>query len=70
MTSRDVTIAGFIAVFATAAFLVITSWIRPGWLARFGEIVRTACRRHIVIRATVLFAWGWLGWHFLARTVG
>jgi hypothetical protein len=68
MTSRDVTIAGFIVMFGVAAILVVISWLRRDRLARFGDVVRVVARRHIVLRATVLFVWAWLGWHFLART--
>ena len=70
MTSRDVTIAGFILVLVTAALLVAVSWARSDWLARFGEVARAVCQRHIAARAMVLFVWAWLGWHFLARTSG
>ncbi len=68
MTTRDVTIAGFIVLFAAAAVLVFVSRVDNDRLARFGDVLRAMFRRHIMIRATVLFGWAWLGWHFLART--
>lgn len=68
MTTRDVTIAGYVLVFAAAAVAVLVSWLRSDRLARFSVAVAAACDRHRVIRAVVIFAWAWLGWHFLART--
>lgn len=68
MTTRDVTIAGYLIVFGAAAVLVLISWLRSDWLARFSVAVAAVCSRHKVLRAGVLFVWAWLGWHFLART--
>lgn len=68
MTTRDVTIAGYVLVFASAAVLVLASWVRSDWLARFSVAVAAIGDRHRILRAGVIFAWAWLGWHFLART--
>ncbi|HEX6195574.1 MAG TPA: DUF6186 family protein [Jiangellaceae bacterium] len=68
MTTRDVTIAGFIVLFAAAAVLVVVSRVHNARLAHFGDVIRAMFQRHVMIRATVLFGWAWLGWHFLART--
>ncbi len=68
MTTRDVTIAGYVLVFAAAAAVVLVSWLRSDWLARFSAAVTAIGDRHRVLRAGVIFAWAWLGWHFLART--
>jgi Family of unknown function (DUF6186) len=67
MTSRAVTIAGFVVLIALAAGLVVLSRLRPDRLARFVVVVRAVSQRNLILRGLVLFCWAWLGWHFLAR---
>lgn len=68
MTSREITIAGFVVLFVLAGVLVIAARWRPDWLGKFGEALEAASGRHIVLRILVAVCWAWLGWHFLART--
>jgi hypothetical protein len=66
MSSRTITIAGFIVLFAIAGVLLLMSRFRPDRVARFSDALAyvTAPGR---FRVLVLLAWAWLGWHFLAR---
>ncbi|WP_020573490.1 DUF6186 family protein [Actinopolymorpha alba] len=66
MTTRIITILGFVVVFLAAGTLVAASWLRPERHARFTETLRHVTKGR-AIRILVLFCWAWLGWHFLAR---
>ncbi|HZC27066.1 MAG TPA: DUF6186 family protein [Actinopolymorphaceae bacterium] len=66
MSSRTLTIAGFVVLFVAAGVLLVVSKLRPDRVARFSDALA-----HVTapgkVRVLVLFAWAWLGWHFLAR---
>ncbi len=65
MSSREITIAGFLVLGAVMVTLVAASW--TGRLPRFGEVVDLLGARRSG-RVLVVLAWWWLGWHFLVRT--
>ena len=65
MSTREVTIGGFIALGAVMVILVAASW--AGRLPRFGEVVDLLMARR-AWRVLVVLIWWWLGWHFLVRT--
>jgi hypothetical protein len=65
MTSRDVTIIGYI-VLASAAVLLFAAG-RLGILVRAGEVVAALLARRST-RVLIVLGWAWLGWHFLVRT--
>jgi Family of unknown function (DUF6186) len=65
MSTRDVTIGGFIVLGVVMVTLVAASW--AGRLPRFGEVVDLLMSRR-VWRVLVVLIWWWLGWHFLVRT--
>jgi hypothetical protein len=66
MTSRIVTIVGFVLLFAVGGVAILWSWLRPERFARFHDALThvTGPAHH---RVLVLLIWAWLGWHFLAR---
>ncbi len=66
MSSREVTIAAYIAILLIAVAIDLAA--RAG--ARFpslGEVL-TLLARSRVVRFALLALWWWLGWHFLARS--
>lgn len=65
MSTRDVTIGGFIVLGVATVTLVVASW--AGRLPRFGEVVDLLMARR-AWRVLVVLIWWWLGWHFLVRT--
>jgi hypothetical protein len=65
MTSRDVTIIGYV-VLGCAAMLLFAAG-RLGVLARAGEVVDALLARRST-RMLIVLGWAWLGWHFLVRT--
>jgi Family of unknown function (DUF6186) len=65
MSTRDVTIGGFIVLGVVMVTLVAASW--AGRLPRFGEVVDLLMARRMW-RVLVVLIWWWLGWHFLVRT--
>jgi hypothetical protein len=65
MSTRDVTIGGFIVLGVVMVTLVAASW--AGRLPRFGAVVDLLMARR-AWRVLVVLIWWWLGWHFLVRT--
>jgi Family of unknown function (DUF6186) len=65
MTSRGITIAGFLVLGAATVLLIAAG--RLGWLDRPGKVVDALLARRGT-RMLVVFGWAWLGWHFLVRT--
>lgn len=65
MSSREVTIAGFLVLGAALVTLVAASW--TGRLPRVGEVVDLLGARRSG-RLLIVLVWWWLGWHFLVRT--
>ncbi len=65
MSSRDVTITGFVVVGTAVLTLLVAGW--SGRLTRVGKVIDGAMARRAT-RVVVVFVWAWLGWHFLVRT--
>ncbi|MGH9248543.1 MAG: DUF6186 family protein [Acidimicrobiales bacterium] len=65
MSSREMTIAGFLVLGAVMVTLVAASW--AGRLPRFGEVIDLLGATRAG-RVLVVLVWWWLGWHFLVRT--
>jgi hypothetical protein len=66
MTSRSLTIAGFLVIGAVwVAFQVLARSRRSGMLT-FGQWIDLVMSLRYG-RVGVLLVWWWLGWHFLAR---
>jgi hypothetical protein len=65
MTSRDVTIAGFVVIGLAMLSLLVAGW--SGRLPRVGDVVDALLARRAT-RVLLVFVWAWLGWHFLVRT--
>ncbi|MGH8823041.1 MAG: DUF6186 family protein [Jiangellaceae bacterium] len=65
MSSRDVTIGGFLVLGTVMVTLVAASWM--GRLPRFGDVVDLLGARRAG-RLLIVLVWWWLGWHFLVRT--
>jgi Family of unknown function (DUF6186) len=65
MSSREVTIGGFLVLAVVLVTLVAAS--RAGRLPRFGEVIDLLGARRAG-RVLVVLIWWWLGWHFLVRT--
>jgi hypothetical protein len=66
MSSREVTILGFVVI--GIGLLVVESIARrrDSRIPTLGEIIGFVMRRPWG-RLGVLYVWWWLGWHFLAR---
>jgi hypothetical protein len=65
MSSRAVTIAGYVVLGGAALLLVVAG--RLGVLARSGAVLDALLARRATQLLLVLL-WAWLGWHFLVRT--
>ncbi|MGH8773630.1 MAG: DUF6186 family protein [Jiangellaceae bacterium] len=65
MSTRDITIMGFVILGLAAASLLAAG--RFGRLAKFGDVLDGLLARRTT-RAVVVLVWWWLGWHFLVRT--
>lgn len=66
MSSRDVTIAAYVAILLIAVAIDLAGRAGARVLS-FGEVVTLVARGRMV-RFTLLALWWWLGWHFLARS--
>lgn len=66
MTSREITVALWVVIAATAVGLEILAHARRRFIAPAGAVVRLAIRP-AVGRVVVSLAWMWLGWHVFAR---
>lgn len=64
MTSRDATIAAYAVVAAAAVTVQVLAVTRRVDVASFGKVLTWALRRRST-QIGVLFAWWWLGWHFI-----
>lgn len=65
MSSRDVTITGYVVLAVAMLVLLVAGW--SGQLARVGDVVDALLARRAT-RLLLVFVWAWLGWHFLVRT--
>ncbi len=66
MSSRAVTIVGFVAVIAALVTLEILGRRKIALIPTLGEWLGYVMRPRIG-RALVLAGWLWLGWHYFAR---
>jgi hypothetical protein len=66
MTSRELTIAGYLAVLAGCVALQIAAVRKPERLPSLGHVF-THVMRTRTGRVGVLVAWAWLGLHFFAK---
>jgi hypothetical protein len=66
MSTRTITIAGFLAVIGTLVLLELLGRSRQTRIPTVGEwlgyVMRPAAGR-----ALILLGWFWLGWHYFAR---
>ncbi len=66
MTSRVLTVAGFVLLGLACLGLEVAGRIH-GWpVPTLGRLLNGIMRRRSA-RVGVLLAWWWLGWHFLAQ---
>ena len=66
MTSRDLTIAGYLTVLATCVVLQVAAVWKPQQIPSLGRVF-THVMRTRTGRVGVLVAWAWLGLHFFAK---
>ncbi len=66
MTSRELTIAGYLTILATCVVLQVAAMRKPERLPSLG-LVFTHVMRTRTGRVGVLVAWAWLGLHFFAK---
>ena len=66
MSSRELTIIGYLSVLAAAVALQIAALRMPERLPSLGRIL-THVMRTRTGRVGILVAWGWLGLHFFAK---
>jgi hypothetical protein len=64
MTSRDATIAAYAAVAAAAVTIQLLAKAGAVDVASLAKALTWALRRRST-QIGILFAWWWLGWHFL-----
>jgi len=67
MSSRAITLAGFVAI--AAAAIVLEVWDRRAGRARLVDAVQVVLATRIG-RIALLAAWAWVGWHLFARGSG
>ena len=66
MSSRDLTITGFLVLAVVALGLYLLGRARRWHLAPLGDVT-DAIRTSRAGRFALAFAWAWVGWHLLAR---
>jgi hypothetical protein len=67
--TRDVTIAGYLAIVALMLALEIYAQRKPDRVAPLDDMLAQVMTSRI-IRVGIIAAWWWFGWHFLfASTV-
>ena len=66
MTSRAITIAGFVALALGGLTLQTMGRRATSPIPTFGQLLGWLMRSSPV-RLAVLFAWWWVGWHFFTR---
>ena len=66
MSSRELTIAGYLAVLAACVVVQVAAVRRPERLPSLGRVF-THVMRTRTGRVGVLVAWAWLGLHFFAK---
>ena len=66
MSSRDLTIAGFLVLAALALVLYVLGHARRLGLTPLGDLV-DRIRTSAAGRVVLALSWAWVGWHILAR---
>ena len=66
MSTRDITIVGFVAVVASLVVLEVLARRKQSPIPRLGEWLGFVMRPRAG-RALILLGWLWLGWHYFAR---
>jgi Family of unknown function (DUF6186) len=66
MSSRDVTIIGYLSVLIAAVALQVAALRRPERLPSLGRVF-TYVMRTRTGRVGILVAWAWVGLHFFAK---
>ena len=66
MTSREITIAIWIAIAALVVGFEVLAWTKRRLIAPVAAVARLAVRP-VVGRVVVSLGWMWLGWHVFAR---
>ena len=66
MSSREVTIVGYLVVLAAGIGLQLTAMARPDRVPSLGRVFSHVMRTRTG-RVGVLVAWAWLGLHFFAK---
>lgn len=66
MSSRELTIAGFLVLAALALVLFVLGHVRRLGLTPLGDLVERI-RTSNAGRFALALSWAWVGWHLLAR---
>jgi hypothetical protein len=66
MTSRQITIAGFVALAAAGVVLQVVGARGRGPIPTFGDLIGWLMKTPQA-RLALLFAWWWTGWHFFTK---
>lgn len=66
MSSRELTVAGFLALAVVALVLYLLGHTRRWGLAPLGDVT-DAIRTSKAGRVALALCWAWVGWHLLAR---
>ncbi len=66
MSSRELTIIGYLSVLGAAVALQVAALRRPERLPSLGRVL-TSVMRSRTGRVGVLVAWAWIGLHFFAK---
>lgn len=66
MSTRAVTVAGFVGLAVVALFLFVAGWAHRLGFAPVGALT-DSIRRSTPGRLMLALGWAWLGWHLLAR---
>ena len=66
MSTRDITIVGFVAVVGALVVLEVLARRKDSPIPKLGEWLGFVMRPRAG-RALILLGWLWLGWHYFAR---
>jgi hypothetical protein len=66
MSSRDLTLLGYLLIASAGALLQILAWTGRTRVPTLGELLSSAMRSRPG-RVGILTGWAWLGMHFFAR---
>ena len=68
MSTRFITLAGFVLIAAAATFLAVVSARRPSLVTLPRLLARATESR--TCRLVLALVWAWVGWHLFARGSG